>query len=370
MACFTLPDGTRTQKSTGTSDRKLAQTIADQYEEPTRLAKAGLLNESRVRKVFNDILERAGQDKLHTDTVEVYLRDWLKGKANEGTNERYTHTVDLFLASLGTKAKEYLTNVTYKDIQEFIKSRDGCAPKTILIDVKTLNTAFNLAKKLHFIQDNPVEKALALNPIRGKSMEKFPFTVEQVAKILQAADGEWKTVILFGYFTGARITDCARMRWKNVNFAEKVIDYVAKKTGTRKEIEERHVMPLAPELEAHLLELPSTDNPDAFIAPGLADKDTRGRNGLSAAFKRIMLAAGVDPMEIQGKGKKKFSQLSFHSLRHACNSLLRDNGVSQEDRMALIGWKSKDINANYTHDNVEKLREQLAKLPPLLAKKK
>jgi len=237
MACFTLPDGTRTQKSTGTSDRKLAQTIADQYEEPTRLAKAGLLNESRVRKVFNDILERAGQDKLHTDTVEVYLRDWLKGKANEGTNERYTHTVDLFLASLGTKAKEYLTNVTYKDIQEFIKSRDGCAPKTILIDVKTLNTAFNLAKKLHFIQDNPVEKALALNPIRGKSMEKFPFTVEQVAKILQAADGEWKTVILFGYFTGARITDCARMRWKNVNFAEKVIDYVAKKTGTRKEIE-------------------------------------------------------------------------------------------------------------------------------------
>jgi integrase len=369
IACITLPDGTRTQKSTGVpkdGDKRLAQKIADDFDNASRLARAGMFNEARARKVLNDILERAGEDKLHTDTVETYLKDWLKGKDNEGTSERYTHTVELFLESLGAKAQAYLTSITHKDIQKFIESRQGNAPSTIRIDVKTLNIAFNLAKRLHFITENPVEKALALNPIKGGSMEKFAFSHEQVKKLLLAAKGEWRTLILFGYFTGARITDCARMKWKNVNLSEKLIDYVARKTGTRKEVEERHVMPLSPELEAHLLELPSSDDPNAFIMPGLAEKDTRGRNGLSESFKRLMVEAGIDPLEVQGKGKKKFSRLSFHSLRHGCNSLLANAGVDQETRMKLVGWKSKDINDGYTHIELEKLRTALSKLPPLL----
>ena len=119
-----------------------------------------------------------------------------------------------------------------------------------------------------------------------------------------------------------------------------------------------------------LLELPSSDNPDSYIMPDLATKVTKGRNGLSETFKRIMVAAGVDPQEVQGKGKKKFSKLSFHSLRHGCNSMLADAGVPQETRMKLVGWKSKDINDGYTHIERDRLREALAKLPPLIPQKK
>jgi integrase len=297
------------------------------------------------------------------------LRDWLKGKDNEGTNERYTNTVDLFLETLGAKAKGYLTNIDHKDIKKFVESRKGYAPATIRVDVKTLNTAFTLAKKLHFIQDNPVEKALALNPIKGKSMQRDAFTHEQVQTILGSAEGEWKTAILFGYNTGARLGDCVRMKWKNVDFEKKLLRFVIKKTGeNNQEVDEVHTMPLSPEFEAYLLELPSADDANAFITPELAAKETRGRNGLSASFKRIMVAAGVDPQEVQGKGKKKFSKLSFHSLRHACNSLLANADVDQETRMKLIGWKSKDINDGYTHVEIKKLRDALAKLPPLLKK--
>jgi integrase len=364
IACFG-----RTQRSTGISidgDKKVAQKIADEFEEAARLAHAGMFNEARARKVLNDILERAGQDKMHTDTVENFLRDWVKGKDNEGTNESYSKSVELFLETLGAKAKGYLTNVDHKDIQKFRDTRQGWAPATIRLSVKTLNIAFGLAKKLHFIQDNPVEKSLALNPIKGGSMEKHPFTHEQVKAILKKADGEWTTAILFGYFTGARLTDCARFRWKNVNFEKKVLQFVAKKTGHKNEEEEVHTMPLAPELEAHLLKIPSADDDDSFITPELAAKDTRGRNGLSESFKRIMVKAGVDPQEVQGKGKKKFSKLSFHSLRHGCNSLLANADVDQETRMKLIGWKSKDINDGYTHVEIKTLRDALAKLPPLI----
>ena len=40
----------------------------------------------------------------------------------------------------------------------------------------------------------------------------------QVTAIIKAADGEWKTVVLFGALTGARLGDCVNMRWANVDF--------------------------------------------------------------------------------------------------------------------------------------------------------
>lgn len=372
MACITLPDGTRTQKSTGVpkdGDKKLAQKIADEYEEASRLAKAGMFNEARARKVLNDILERAGEDKLHTDTVETYLRDWLKGKDNAGTNERYTHTVDLFLECLGGKAQSYLTSITHKDIQKFVEARkkSGVVAKTISVDTKTLNTAFNLAKKLHFISDNPVEKCLALNPIKGKSMERSPFTGEQVASLLKVATGEWRTAILFGYCLGARLEDCVNMQWSNIDFGKAVVDYVARKSNVRA------VVPMTPDLQAHLESI-ATDTANPDITPDLAGIYARqgsgGKTGLSATFASLMAQAGIDPQTVEGEGKRKFNRLSFHSLRHAFNSHLANNDVDQETRMSLIGQVTKAVNADYTHLDLAKLRAAITKLPSLNVSKK
>jgi integrase len=364
IACFMLPDGTRTNRSTGTTDRKLAQEMADKMEAAARQVRAGIFNEVRARKFLNDMLERAGEDKFNTDTVEVYLRDWLKSKDNAGTSERYTHTVDLFLQSLGEKAKAYLTSITYKDIQKFIESRkSGVVAKTISVDVKTLSTAFNLAKRLHFIPDNPVEKCLALNPLKSKSMERSPFTGEQVASLLKVATAEWQTAIFFGYCLGARLEDCVCMQWNNVNFEKGLIDYVSRKRGVRA------VVPMTPELQAHLESI-ATDTAEQSITPGLADiyarKGSGGKAGLSATFAKLMATAGIDSQTVEGEeGKRKFNRLSFHSLRHAFNSALANNGVDQETRMALIGQVTKAVNADYTHLDLAKLRAAVTKLPSL-----
>lgn len=52
-ACFTLPDGRRTQRSTKETDRRKAQKIADAYEDATRRART----ETQARKVVADIYE-------------------------------------------------------------------------------------------------------------------------------------------------------------------------------------------------------------------------------------------------------------------------------------------------------------------------
>ena len=203
IANITMPDGTRTSRSTGTDDKKQAQTIADALEEATRRAKKGQFVEKDARAALNEILRRANEDTMNGDTVEDFLREWLQSKDNAGTNERYTHVVDVFLNHLGKKSKALLSKVSHKDAQSFIKFRKAqkLASKTLRVEAKILSGAFNRAKKLHFIDENPFEKALVIAPIVVTSSKRMEFTPEQVSAILEAAQGEWKTVILFGYFT-------------------------------------------------------------------------------------------------------------------------------------------------------------------------
>ena len=361
IACFTLPDGTRTNRSTGTSNRKLAKQVAAEYEQASQLAKQGQLNEVRARKVVSDILERVGEAPLDTTTVESFLTGWVESKDNEGTKERYRHVVEKFLESLGKKSKSLINNISYRDVLRFIKSRqeEGLASKTVLVDAKALNTAFTLAKRLGHTQQNPVDKALASKPLKAVSSIKEIFSPSQVSALLSTAEGEWKTVIMLGYFTGARLEDCTKMLWDNVNFERKIIDFVASKSSVRA------VIPMTDQLEAHLDSIASTDDPNPHLCPTLSQKVSGGKTGLSRGFKEIMVKAGIDPQEVQGQGTKMFSKLSFHSMRHSFNSLLANEGVDQETRMKLVGQKSKAINTDYTHLDMPKLEDAMSKLPPL-----
>ena len=76
-----------------------------------------------------------------------------------------------------------------------------------------------------------------------------------------------------------------------------------------------------------------------------------------------MTRAGVDPMTVAGKGTRKFSKRTFHSLRHSFNSALANAGVAEEIRMKLTGHSSKAMNERYTHLQVATLKTAVNTLP-------
>ena len=59
------------------------------------------------------------------------------------------------------------------------------------------------------------------------------------------------------------------------------------------------------------------------------------------------------------------SSLSFHCLRHSFNTALASAGVPQEVRQKLTGHSSAEMNAHYTHHEIETLRSAIGKLPTL-----
>ena len=64
------------------------------------------------------------------------------------------------------------------------------------------------------------------------SSEREIFTHEEVKKLLDVVglQEEWFTLILMGYYTGARLGDCATMKWEQVNFRDRVLTYEQRKT--------------------------------------------------------------------------------------------------------------------------------------------
>jgi hypothetical protein len=114
MACFTLSDRRRTTRSTGTSEKKEAQRIANHYEDAAKEGKSKKLTESRARKTIADIYAMANQDALPSSTIKEFFASWLKRKeieAGEMTHTRYKTVVDQLDGYLGARALLDITHL-------------------------------------------------------------------------------------------------------------------------------------------------------------------------------------------------------------------------------------------------------------------
>lgn len=374
VCCYRAADGRRLKKSTEQEDKTKAMEFCLALQRSEDLAGQGLLTETRARELIGEVLERTTGDKLPFFTAEGWLKDWLRGKEiskSENTHEAYSTTVAQFLKSLGGRSRLNIAAITSRDIQAFMDAQMKAekSPTTVRNSIKHLRTAFNLARRQGVITVNPAEAVELPQKTKrddGSEGTRDAFTSEQVAALLENTDAtkapeDWRGLILFAFYTGARLQDGANIQWCGIDLPGQTVTYRARKTG------KLMTAPMHPALEAHLLSLHSPHSEKAFVFPKLANKDTAGKSGLSQTFRRIMQKAGVSGEVItaaSGKGRTVTS-LSFHSLRHAFNSTMANAGVAQEVRMKLTGHASEDVNRGYTHHELQPLRDAIGKLPTI-----
>jgi integrase len=355
-------DGRFHLRSTKQRDRAKALTIALEWERVDKKVGTGGMVESQVRQVINDILERVGEPIISVPPTNEWLREWIADKEagkSDRTVERYRKTIDDFKAHLGERASKPITVITPRDVQAFIAKRQklGLSTATVNIDAKILRAAFNRARRQGIIQTNPAE---AVDLPEKRSVERGVFTPAEVKMLADQAKGtEWQSVIMFGYYTGARLGDCTKMEWDNLDLANGILKLFESKN--RKWV----TVPLHPDLQEHLSQLASIDKPQKYITPHMAGLGPGGRHGLSEGFKRVMHNAGIDPQTVKGGGIRNVSKRTFHALRHSFTSALANAGVTPELRMKLTGHKSAEIHRGYTHLEMDTLKDAIKKLPGL-----
>lgn len=349
--------------------RQRAQFIADTFE---RAARGELMRESMVRKTLLEIVEAVRGPHIEKESTEDFFFKWIEDAEREGksstTLSRYKQIQRDFLDSLGDRRRVPIEEICPSDIKAYIDtlSTRGLASKTLSNTIKILRIPFAEANRLGKLTTNP---ALAIKPPTVISVERKPFSPEELKKILEATteidhSSDWRTAIMLGYYCGMRLGDATGLDWKSVDKSRRCITFIPEKTKRGRKVVE---IPLHPCLEEYLqsIAMPAA-NSKQLLTPNLMTPAGK-RGWLSRQFAQLIKIAGVEnsfarTTKADGGGRR-VPLKSFHALRHSLASHLAAAGVSAEIRMKFTGHSSLAVHAGYTHTELSTLREALEKLP-------
>jgi site-specific recombinase XerD len=305
-------DRKRVKRSCGTPDKKAALKFAKTVDEANRLIRHGGDIEDALRKIIDELLTSAGRPPLDNPSVAEWFERWLKNQAGsvaEASLRRYSTALNSFLRYLGERKTMKLAELTSNDIQRYRDSllAEGRSPNTVNLHKTILGGPFREAVRQGLLTRSPVA---ALRGLRFEATERGVFSPGEIQRLFSAAEGEWKTMCYLGYFTGARLRDCALMRWSDVLIDEGRICFRPRKTR-------------------RVIQIPITP-------------------------------------EYHGKAGHTVSSRSFHSLRHSFMSAMMNAGIAPEVRQKLVGHSTLAIHQSYSHAEWETLTAAVSSIPRIV----
>ena len=372
FACYTLPDGRQTQRSTKIENKQAnasrAMEVAIQYEKIVKVARAGRMGENQARSAIAAIYEIVNGEPLPGATIREYFQQWLGEKKKElsgGAYVSYRAKVKAVLDVLGRRADADLTHLDRKTILDVRDSLvDLKSVSTSNYCVKLVRAILRAAKHDGLIDTNEADGVAAIKIAAIDRVDKMPFTMPQVKALMAQADDEWRGMMLCALYAGMRLGDISMLQWGDINLSARRIEVKTRKTGRRINV------PLAQPLYDYFNERQADDGPVFLRAHTVVEREGRTGN-LSNKFKRLMARAGLIEMPKNKGGKKGrsakrvFNPLTFHSFRHTATTLFKEAGVPHAVVMDIIGHDSDAVSRAYTHVGDDAKKDAVNMLPIL-----
>jgi integrase len=366
-------NGQQYLRSTGYVER-------DKAEQELARAKS-MVEAHKAKMLTRDLYEHLTGRALANMTFKAALEDWLKearGATGARTVEKYTllqtAMTDFFKL---TDRGPMLSDITREDLQRYLSDRRSVvSASTTNMARKCLAIFFNRSKACGYLKDSPIEGIPMFKSSREEQHIRRPFTLVELGKLYQQApDDFWRYMVLAGFFTGLRLGDLATMPIGAVDFREKTINILTRKTGRSLHI------PIAAPLYVLLCQLKNERNGASPGEPWWPDQarlyEKHGAGPLSNRFyELVLMPAGLASPRTHQKAKNgraskhKVNAISFHCFRHSYVSTLAALGQNQQIVKALAGHSSDEVNDLYTKLPPEVLRQAVALLPDITKKEK
>jgi len=366
FACFYDENGNAKCISTKSKNKKDALRIANEWESAWQKK----VTTVQAQNVLNDILKLVGQKEIPTQTFDEVLDLWLKERKPEvkaSSYDQYLGFAKTIRAHLGVIAQNDIQSIRHDHIVALRSSLvNQVGPSTTNKHLDLLRMVFGYAERRRFIERSPMidVKHVAV-PVEDESARRN-LTLPEIRSLLNVASPLWVGLILCGLYLGQRLGDIARLTWgriyETVEGDRRRYQFVFRTGKTTRPM----IIPVAAPLERHLRSIrPANPAPNDLIFPEAAA--LLGKTGkvqrLSNCFYGLLVKAKLASKRSKantGKGhsgRRKVSELSFHSLRHSATSLLKSAGVPQAVVMDIIGHESTAISRAYTHiDDQSKAR--------------
>lgn len=373
-ACFRDKSGRQRMRSTGETDRKKAEKKAEIFESAYR----GKRSLAQAWKVLNDLARETGGEGLDEVSLRAYMKRWLAAIKNEvdpNTLDSYESRAKTFLKVMTTLKLDLipLSQITKANL---VLWRDTAAPLfaswTVNQTLTQIKRIFKTAHDDNVIPENP---AASVARISGKSkgekrVNKRPFTFAELRLVLPHCVGpfeEWRSIVMFGLYTGQRLGDIISLRWHDLDLINEEVRLVTRKTGATV------IVPLTEALKNFILKLEAPHDPNEMLHPKAYAKFEATKKWivapLSTEFAELLCLARLrvarDRKAGPTGGRRKANALSFHSLRHTLVSMLKNAGVSSSIVQDIVGHESAAVNQMYTHIDPKSKALAMRKLPAI-----
>lgn len=168
-----------------------------------------------------------------TITVAALVKEILKVKAADGASRRYLSDLRTRLKTLTNAfGEKVVAEITSTQLDQWLRNLSGksgnlLSPVTRNNSRRVLITTFSFAKTHGFCATNPAEAtAKAKEPPSPVGI----LTVEQTARLLEAADPKILPYVAIGAFAGLRRAELERLDWKEVDLSTGLIEVAAAKS--------------------------------------------------------------------------------------------------------------------------------------------
>lgn len=217
----------------------------------------------------------------------------------------------------------------------------GETAKTFNNKVGFLRTFFKRMEEPARIERNPFSK-IEMHP--KETQTKRALTVDELKRLIEAAEGEYKTLFCLGVFTGMRLYDCATLKWGEVDLDRGLIIRLPHKTqATGKPVR----VGIPAYLHDHLSHIAPTHR-DGYLMPEIAEHYLNERKmRVSRQIKMTFKKAGIErTRHEEGRARAAFEE-GFHALRHSYVSLMAERGAPMATVQALVGHSNPAMTAYY-----------------------
>jgi integrase len=168
-----------------------------------------------------------------SETAGNAFKAFMEARAHDGLRPRYLSDLRVQVGRFAdTFADRPLAGIEAHEIDRYLRMR-GVSPSTRNSISLRLGVFFEYAKSCGWVQTNPVH-----GMAKAKVAPHPPgiLTVEETARLLEAASEETLPFIALGAFAGIRSAELQRLEWKDIRWEEKLIEVSAlsSKTASRR----------------------------------------------------------------------------------------------------------------------------------------
>lgn len=295
-------DGVRHSRTTGMTNRRMAEAFERRFEEEIAVKAAGF-TELNPEMTFAELAARflaAGEVKAHhTDRLKILLPFW---------DQRELRSI---------------TRATVREYRAARMKQKKLTETTINRDLEVLRHILFWAVDEGIMPANPLAR---LRMPRARKRKRPILNWHDEQKLISSAPPHLGRIIVAALDSGMRRGEITHQVWEDVDLGRGVLSVTHSKTA-----------------EGEQREIPLTDRLKAMLSV------SRQSSGLVFTFhgERVFSLKTAWASSIRRSGIQQFR---FHDLRHTFNTRMLELGVLTDVRKALMGHSSgEDVHSIYTH---------------------